>query len=211
MAMCDGDFQTALELAVGAPPPRDAAEAARRNAFLQELDDSEPTPAEMEAFRREEEAREERLDESSITTGTEKLMTLAHAWFDKHPDARTASSDPAFAEALEVASWDVHLIGAKLYRALHGHDEFANGNAFEDEPIQNDWNGSAKVALISIHRSIRAWAAIARAANDPEAADIAMELRRLQIDVERTFPDAWKFIRPGFDQNGQARADNSAG
>ena len=201
MTMCDGDFQTALELAVGAPSPSDAAEAARRKSFLEELDDSEPTAAEMEAFKREEEAREERLDESSITTGTEKLMTLAHAWFDKHQDARSGDANPHFVEAVEVASWDAYLIAAKLHRALQGRDEFVHGNPLDDEPVQNDWNGSAKVALISIRRSVKAWQTIARVANDPEAANIAKELRGLESQVERTFPDAWKFIRPGFDQN----------
>jgi len=201
MTMCDGDFQTALELAVGAPPPKDAAEAARRKSFLEELDDSEPTAAEMEAFRGEEEARGERLDESPLTTGTTKLRMLMHAWFEKHPDAKTGSADPRVLEAVEVASWDAHLIGAKVHRALHGHDQFVNGNPFEDEPVQNDWNGSAKVALISIRRSVEAWQTIARVANDPEAANIAKELRGLESQVERTFPDARKFIRPGFDQN----------
>jgi hypothetical protein len=200
MEMCDGDFRAALELAVGAPPPKNAAEAAHRSAFLEELDASEPTSAEIDAFTREEEAREERLDESPITTSTEKVMTLSHAWLEKHPDAKTDNSDPHFVEAVDVASWDAYLIGAKLYRALHGHDEYLHGNPFEDEPVQNDWNGSAKVALISIHRSVKAWWTIARVANDPEAADIAKELRRLEIQVERMFPDARRFIRPGFDQ-----------
>jgi hypothetical protein len=29
---------------------------------------------------------------------------------------------------------------------------------------------------------------------------VGEELRRFETEVERTFPDAWKFIRPGFDQ-----------
>jgi hypothetical protein len=64
-------------------------------------------------------------------------------------------------EAIEVASWDTHFIGARLHRALHG---------------------------------------IAAATGDADAAAIADELRGLQADVEETFPDADKFIRPGFDQ-----------
>ena len=62
------------------------------------------------------------------------------------------------------------------------------------------WNGSAKVALISIRRSIAAWTTIAQATRDPDAEGVAEELRRLEVDVERTFPDAWTFVRPGLDQ-----------
>jgi hypothetical protein len=36
-------------------------------------------------------------------------------------------------------------------RPIHGEE------GDEDDPVQNDWNGSAKVALISIERSIDAW------------------------------------------------------
>jgi hypothetical protein len=200
LAMCDGNFRSALELAVGAPPPRDAAEAARREAFLEEFTDSEPTQLEMDAFVREEQARAERVDESPIETGTARVRTLSHEWIERNQDIVDHSSDPQLGEAINIARWDVHLIGAKLHRALHGHDRFVHGNPFEDEPVQNDWNGSAKVALICIGRSAIAWSTIARIASDPDAADIAQELHRLKFQVERMFPDAWKFIRPGFDQ-----------
>jgi hypothetical protein len=109
-------------------------------------------------------------------------------------------SDPRLADAIEVAGWDAHLIGVKIRRALNGRDGFLHGERFEEDPVQNDWNGSAKVALISIRRSIAAWTRIAEATSDSEAAAVAEELRRLEDAVERTFPNAWKFIRPGFDR-----------
>ena len=198
--MCDGDFAAALELAVGAPPPKDAAEAARREAFLAELQDCDPTQAELDASAREEEDRDERLDESPITTGATRVGTLSWAWLHSNREAMALEPDAQLASAIEVAGWDAHLIGAKLHRALHGRDEFLHGEPFEEDPVQNDWNGSAKVALISIRRSMTAWATISAATGDPDAAAIAEELRRLEADAERAFPDAWKFIRPGFDQ-----------
>jgi hypothetical protein len=199
-AMCDGDVAAGLELAVGAPPPRDPAEAARREAFLEELAHCQPTEAELDEAAREEEAREDRLDESPITTGAGKVAMLAMDWFRSNPHVRAHTPDVQLADAIEVAGWDAHLIGAKLHRALHGRDEFTHGEAFDEDPVQNDWNGSAKVALISIRRSITSWATIAAGTGNPAAATIAEELRRLETEAERTFPDAWKFIRPGFDQ-----------
>jgi hypothetical protein len=202
LTMCDGDFAAALELAVGAPPPRDAAEVARREAFLEELRDCEPTEAEIAEAVREEESRQERLDESPATTAAKRFSLLAWGWIASRQDVSGTSADPELAEALEVVRWDTHLIGGKVHRALHGRDAFVRGEDEEDDPVQNDWNGSAKVALISIRRSIDAWGIIARALNDSEAAVIARELRQLQEVVEQSFPDAWRFVRPGFDQQG---------
>jgi hypothetical protein len=53
--------------------------------------------------------------------------------------------------------------------------------------------------LISIVRSIQAWDLIACATAEPDAGYIKEVLTQLQQHVEREFPDAWKFVRPGFD------------
>ena len=102
-------------------------------------------------------------------------------------------------EALNVAAWDCFFIPVKLHRALHGRDSYQRGNAPDDDPVQNDWNGTAKVALISIVRSIQAWDVLTGVSNDPDARQVADALRQLQREVEQSFPDAWQFVRPGFD------------
>jgi hypothetical protein len=76
---------------------------------------------------------------------------------------------------------------------LSGEDE-------DDHPIQNDWNGSAKVALISLERSEAAWRTIAAATTDPTPMTFADQLRDLRREVEDAFPYAWSFVRPGFDE-----------
>ena len=58
---------------------------------------------------------------------------------------------------------------------------------------------SAKVALISLDRSIVAWNRIAATIGDADAAAIAQRLLDLRVDVERAFPNARRFVRPGFD------------
>jgi len=70
----------------------------------------------------------------------------------------------------------------------------------EDE-IQNDSNGSAKVALIGIDRSIGAWAKLYELFPDQSDTilDILLQLDRLKKKIDITFPNAQHFKRPGFD------------
>ncbi len=65
----------------------------------------------------------------------------------------------------------------------------------------NDTNGSAKVALIGIERSIAAWAGLLSYLPEleDEILDLLVILKRLIILVESAFPDARFFLRPGFD------------
>jgi hypothetical protein len=197
--MCDGDVEAGLELAVGPPFPQTAAEAQEREAFIQHLTDFEPTPQELAQEEREESEREERVEESPVTTRSEAVSLLAHRWLDDHPESSLQQSDATLADALEITARDCFFIYVKLRRALGGRDDAAHGRGFDDHPIQNDWNGSAKVALISIVRSERAWNVIARATRDEDARHIAEELARLRLEVERAFPDVWRFMGPGFD------------
>ena len=198
-AMCEGDLQAGIELAVGAPPPQNDAEAKRREELLEHLSNFEPTEEELAEVKREEAARDERIEDSPVATRSQIVSLLAHRWLEDHRERTSASADAVAVEALEIASRDGFFIHVKLRRALDGRDRVMHGEDFDGHPIQNDWNGSAKVALISIVRSIHAWDVIAHATGDADARHIEEELRQLQHDVERHFPDAWKFIRPGFD------------
>jgi hypothetical protein len=98
---------------------------------------------------------------------------------------------------------DSTLVTVKLSRALHGRDEHEHGEDGDDHPTQNDWNGSVKVALISLERSENAWHTIAQATGDETPALLAGRLRDLRAEVEHAFPDAQLFIRPGFDEPGR--------
>ena len=198
LQMCDGNFEEAVELAVGAPPPRTAAEAKRREAFGAEIASiPEPTPQEMRQMGQDREAQEERIEETSLTTASERALLLSRRWLDDRAALLEPTAMPPLTEALDVARWDCFFIHVKLHRAQSGADDARRAGGLRR--IQTDWNGSAKVALISIVRSIAAWEAIAGATEDPEAAQVAAELRALQREAEAAFPNAWKFHRPGFD------------
>lgn len=66
-----------------------------------------------------------------------------------------------------------------------------------------DSDGSAKVALIGIDRSIAAWDIIGSrfpSFCSHEVPAILTHLERLRRRIEKDFPDARGFLRPGFDR-----------
>lgn len=101
-------------------------------------------------------------------------------------------------EAIEVIRWYQYFICAKVMRAVRG--EIEEKEAADEFPSDSD--GSAKIALIAIDRSIAAWAVIQHYVADGchEVRDLIAFLDRLRQAVEETFPNARSFIRPGFDQ-----------
>jgi hypothetical protein len=102
-------------------------------------------------------------------------------------------------DAIEVVRWDSMLIAAKLRRALGGKVD--GDEAFGADPAQTDWNGSAKLTLLLIERSEVGWRLIARWAPECDiATQLANTLGALRVEVERAFPMARRFIRPGFDE-----------
>jgi hypothetical protein len=199
--MC-GDLADAIELAVGAPHPVEGTprETAGAN-LLAECPNFELSDEELAEFRREEEARDARLDAALTTRMATTYMLGAMAWLTENRDGLVTRADPIVREAVEIVGWDAYLIGAKLHRALDGRDCSQNGeDGCDDHPVQTDWNGSAKVALISLERSEAAWRVIVEATEDGTAsalADAVGNLRRVVLDE---FPQAMSFIRPGFDE-----------
>jgi hypothetical protein len=103
-------------------------------------------------------------------------------------------------EAMEVLRWYQHQIYVKLMRAVQGQLE-ERAQPFDDE-FTKDSDGSAKVGLIGIDRSIAAWGEVQSLF--PLQADLALRtmihLETLRRKVEKAFPNARDFIRPGFDE-----------
>jgi hypothetical protein len=196
--MC-GDLNDAIELALGLPHPESQAEALRpSDAWGEEMEaDEEPGAAHEAAMALE--VRLEKAKASPIAQLASACSILASRWLESRAAAAAAPADPILTEALEIASWDAHLVGAKLARALSGRIADQAGERSEDDPIQNDWNGSAKVALISIERSEHAWRTIAQVTGEETPAALADQFVDLRQQVEAEFPEAWQFVRPGFD------------
>jgi len=100
---------------------------------------------------------------------------------------------------MEVIRWYQHFIYVKLMRAVRGElDER------EEEPDEypKDSEGSAKIALIAIDRSIGAWGTIygLDSFRKEKILRFIAYLDRLREEVEKSFPEARSFARPGFEK-----------
>lgn len=97
-------------------------------------------------------------------------------------------------DAIEVAQRYAFFISAKLLRAI-------DTDIIGELPVDSDENGSAKIALISISRSIAAWSIIRSffKLDQDSSAGLLGQLIAIRRAVEKTFPRAMEFIRPGFD------------
>lgn len=116
----------------------------------------------------------------------------------KDPLAEPNPDAQALQDAFDTIAWHVHQIHVKTMRALHGlYDE---DDVWDDE-IQTDYNGSAKVALLGIERSAEAFETVGRLMEElrNETAPLIARLKALVSHIEQEFPNARKFIRPGFD------------
>jgi len=162
-----------------------------------------------------------------ISHMAKSYITMVDEWFDSnvyifeddHPElkaaavADSAQSPPdedtvTLIDSVEVIRWYQHQMYVKLRRALHSaHDEATDDNL---EGYPKDSDGSAKVSLIGMDRSISAWGKIIKYFPDEEKSllGIIAHLERLGRRTETEFPDARAFVRPGFDEKnpGQKKA-----
>ncbi len=116
------------------------------------------------------------------------------------PGTGRADDVTALRDCLEVIRWYQPQIWVKLCRAGPG---VIRAELDDLEGFQEDADGSAKVAIIGIERSIAAWGAILKRFPDHEDAIFALgTLKRLLRQVEAAFPNARAFLRPGFDVAG---------
>ena len=196
-----GNVEEGIELAVGPPHPegQDASPIDPPDSVT-EFESDEMTPTESAYFDRCERECDARLDDTTIMKIAEAFSMLAHEWLTTHHESVRLGADDVLHEALEIAAYDALFIAAKLRRALRGRDDHERNDDDDPHPIQNDWNGSAKTALISIERSCVAWRTIAQATSNETATLLAAELEDLRREVEAVFPNAQSFIRPGFDE-----------
>ena len=111
-----------------------------------------------------------------------------------HPEEVAAE----IGDGLEVVQWYLFFIDVKLQRAVASRVDL---NRDGDDGFPSDADGSAKVALVAIDRSIGAWARLRGHLDDEADAmlDLLVQLERLRRAVEREFPSARAFRRPGLD------------
>jgi hypothetical protein len=191
--MC-GDLKEALQLAVGTPMAVGSAGPSL------ELEFTNPSAEEQHAFEVVVDAHVTQIREAPLTKHAMEVAVAEHKWLHDHAAIRD-SGDAVVRDAIAVILRGSIFIGGKLARTLYSREEQPAGEECDDDdPIQNDRNGSAKIALIVIERSESAWLTIAQATRDVGAADVASAMSALREEVEALFPCARLFRRPGFDE-----------
>ncbi len=174
-------------------------------------------PFDIESAHEENRRSDEIAKEHELSQSAHEYIEMVNKWFkdeyeqfkQKEEDLNTlinigvdeeSIKDKAYSinDAIEVIRWYQHQIYVKLMRALsedYSEEEF-------DEVLKMDSDGSVKVALIGIDRSIGAWGALQEHFSDQTDSilDILLHLNRLRRITEINFPDARNFKRPGFDE-----------
>jgi len=159
------------------------------------VDLSDPGEEDNGRYRR----KRQLVDNHPLTKAGKKYANAASDWFREFD--QTIDVTDRLEDALEVIQWYQYQIAVKTIRALSGQKE-----ELEEDPelaeFPKDSDGSAKVALIGIDRSIAGWRMLQLSL--PERAGsivpLILQLERLRQRLEKNFPEARDFIRPGFDE-----------
>lgn len=128
---------------------------------------------------------------------TKRLVKDVHMGITSEEDAVHTMAGLSDCEG--IIKWYLFFIDAKLQRALHGK---IDGEGWEqNNGFQKDSDGSAKIAIIAIERSMNAWVKLYELM--PAAEDVALKslsiLSQLKKKALEEFPKAMEFRRPGFD------------
>ncbi len=137
------------------------------------------------------------IDDPLERRGREYAMETARFLMSVAPTLATpkpgAGGTPA---PIEVIVWYHALIAVKIYRALASAAMSRRGKP----GLIDDAQGSAKVALLGIDRSRKALRQLQTRTRDARIERLMGRLERLGAELERRFPDARAFVRPGLDE-----------
>src|SRR5262249_44273323 len=121
--------------------------------------------SDFEALRREANADEAKAQMKRVESEVhaDPLQKLATAYIDaalKLVDGLSAARalrrwPPEVDTAVETIGWYAGMVGAKVYRALLGFAD--RTEECEEDVVQNDWNGTAKLARLIVPESKDAW------------------------------------------------------
>ena len=158
------------------------------------------TTTDIESMRANDEAAENHV----ICRAAKSYSKMVEDWFKGREGllfetVPVTNEGVALEDAFEVIRWYQYFIAAKVMRAIRGKMEEEEEGCDE---FPSDSDGSAKIALIAIDRSIGAWAVILHynELHAERVLEIISFLDRLRQAIEETFQKARSFIRPGFDR-----------
>ncbi|RJP63260.1 MAG: hypothetical protein C4539_16945 [Ignavibacteriales bacterium] len=175
----------------------------------------EPDDEEKAEIMKQQEDIDNKVEENECNILSQKYSNQVMNWFEKNEKLLNEKENALKNERTDLPSKNPYLeafdlkdaadiilyygffISAKVNRALHGlFDECEE--EFDDMPKDSD--GSAKIGLIAIDRSIAAWGEIYYRFPEQEVIEFVLLLDKLKRLLELSFPNAKNFIRPGFDE-----------
>jgi hypothetical protein len=176
------------------------------------------TEEEDQQLRRDQEALRERVNSEFASKQSMEYIKAGRTWLNasepllkekqeelirftsmKLPEEHPAEDAANIREALDVIQYYLFQIHVKIQRALSGRMD--DDEWFEENDFPKDSDGSAKVALIGIDRSIGGWGILLHhfPTQEEPILNLLTTLQRIRREVEEVFPDARGFKRPGFD------------
>ena len=197
-----------------------AAQMIQENDQLEGLDLDDPeTEAEMEREMERRTARHRAAREHPLAKAAMDYGLAVQEWMESNAAlfkskgvelrrkarldiGRPLEEAEEITDLIEVIEWYHWLIHVKFSRAL-------SFQAFVEEEVDralrsvlNDGDGSAKIALIGVDRSLAAWTGLRPHFEESDDAilDFQVRLARLRSQAEKIFPQARAFLRPGFDE-----------
>lgn len=163
-----------------------------------DLEEAMNDPAVDESLRRAKETveAEEAVELSKqYTLETRHILERPENW------AGDPDDDPMIVEMLEILRYYLFSIAVNVHSSFHA---VLDVDGYEDPEQLSDTqsyaNGTAKITLILIERSILAWSYLMNASNAHTIRPIIERLETVKLLVEKKFPNAREFVRPGFDE-----------
>ena len=100
---------------------------------------------------------------------------------DASSDWLSNTDDPMADEMLEILQWYLFFVAAKVHRGFHGIVDLDGDEDWEAlQDIQSDANGTIKIALIAIERSILAWTYLMNSDNGEMIGPVIEKLETFQ-------------------------------
>ena len=169
-------------------------------------DSMEETGIDPEELKNIEPVKDIESREHPLFQKCDQVAKNIHEWLQNNESAVNAAhlvqpdeeGNIKFNDAVDVIYWYNFFIPAKISRALSGLTEEED----DDEFSAYDSNGSAKIALIGLDRMIAAFSVVMKEipSEEDNLLKILIDLAGIRKQTETIFPDARKFIRPGFDE-----------
>jgi hypothetical protein len=170
--------------------------------------------------------REQRLQEKTeaheLSQAAGQYAKMVNQWFDRESSTIEQTFAPKEADlplvdfdlqeklervddAISIIRWYQFQIAVKIMRGLMRDDDDDEDSDLESVR-QRDSDGSVKVALIGMDRSLGAWGRLKE--DLPVLADailpLLVDLEQLRRATEHEFPNARSFLRAGFDEAGNS-------